>query len=290
MENVYGYAQKRTTPQQIEQQIQAALVKSIAHVHEMAQRDASDDEYDYNPAMDVATAADRIVRQDKSSRSMTSNFGCHGCLCVVEATRDVPVKVHVTVEHWHGWASPFTGPEKWEEIKLLCAGCAAPDLAKAVEARKRTLKCNKERADKQSKRLKVHAACNDTDDFMSKVHKLKVPQLSALCATNAVLKSGKKEQLIERLVGVWRFGSLQSCPSCKHSCFEMLYKGDDSMPSVITCKHMRGQGRPCGFSKKLTPDSMKEVLTTPLKDTAASDLASVGIMLNSSGGSSSNWQ
>jgi len=221
--------------------------------------------------------------EDKSSRTWTKSFGCHRCLRVVKASAAAPVKVYVTVEHWHGWADPLSGPDKWEDVLLKCADCAAPDLEMAAEARKRQREYNEERAKKQSKRLEAHAASSDTGDdaFTEKLCKLKAPQLSELCSANAMLKTGKKDQLIERLVGVWRFGSLAECPSCKKGPLEMQYKDGNSEPVAIKCKHMRGQGRPCGFHKKLAAGATRQVLTTPLRDNAAGALASVGIFLES---------
>ena len=102
-----------------------------------------------------------------------------------------------------------------------------------------------------------------------------------ILSLGSVLKTGKKDQLLERLVGVRRFGSLSECPSCKKGSLELQYGDDSSAPFAIKCKHMRGQGRPCGFSKKLTPGATRQVLITPLRDTAASDLASVGIVVES---------
>lgn len=277
---MYGFRFKRTSPHQVEREVQAALLSSIEKVKDLKRKKEEDDsDDDYNPAMEVAAAADRKVREDKSSRTVTRDFGCHGCLRVVKASAVAPVKVHVTVEHWHGWADPLSGPEKWEDVTLKCADCAAPDLEKAAEARKRQREYNEERANKQSKRLEAHSTSNDAEDnaFMEKLRKLKAPQLSELCLANAMLKTGKKDQLIERLFGVWRFGSLSKCPSCNKGCLELQYKEGNSEPTAIKCKHMRGQGRPCGFYTKLPVGATRQVLTTPLRDNASGDLASVGI-------------
>eukprot|EP00747_Dinoflagellata_sp_TGD_P164023 gnl/TRDRNA2_/TRDRNA2_183394_c0_seq1.p1 gnl/TRDRNA2_/TRDRNA2_183394_c0~~gnl/TRDRNA2_/TRDRNA2_183394_c0_seq1.p1 ORF type:complete len:276 (-),score=73.17 gnl/TRDRNA2_/TRDRNA2_183394_c0_seq1:193-1020(-) len=271
MEMVYDYPQRKTTKQEIESQIKKTIAESVAYAKESkakASEDSDDDDH-YDGMMGVATAADRMVREEKKMCSVTQDFGCHKCFRVVKATAAAPEKIHVTVEHWHGWSDPMRGPEKWEEISLCCMDCAAPDLADAAEQRKRTRERNEERASDQSKRLK---ASDDSDGFVAKVRNLKIPQLGALCEANAVLKTGKKEQLIERLVGVWRYGSLESCPACKSSSFELQYKSGSLNPSEIRCKHMRGKGRPCGFRK-----SLSEVVMMPLRDTVAHDLLSVGI-------------
>mmetsp|Transcript_94742 Transcript_94742/g.210642 ORF Transcript_94742/g.210642 Transcript_94742/m.210642 type:complete len:287 (-) Transcript_94742:58-918(-) len=282
MEWVYGFQMKRTSEEQIERKVQAEMARSVAHVRKLGQArkgdDSSGDCDDWDPSAEVAAAANRRVREHTSSRLVTADFGCHECLRVVKATSAIPEKVYVTVEHWHGWADPSRGPHKWEDVKLLCAACKAPELE---EARKRTREYNTDRAREQSKRLKAHGESADAGDdgFMEKLCKLKVPQLSALCSANAVLKTGKKEQLMERLVGVRRFGSLSQCPSCKQGPLELQYWGGVSTPRAIKCKNMRGKGRPCGFSKKLVPDETRQVLTAPLRDTTDGDLARVGIFL-----------
>ena len=90
-----------------------------------------------------------------------------------------------------------------------------------------------------------------------------------MCSASAVLKTGKKNQLIKRMLGMRRFGSLSERPSSKKGSVKLQYGGDSSAPLAITCKHMRDQGRPCGFSKKLIPGDTRQILVTQLHDTHA---------------------
>lgn len=301
-EMVYGCVMRKTSKHKIEQQIQEALKNSVADVRRKKkdQNASSDSDLDWNPAADVAAAANRLRRTEKFNLQVTKSFGCHTCLRVVSASASGTKEVCALVEHWHGWASPMSGPEKWEEIHLECGSCANATAAReraeqleferdkqecereekerAKEARKRSAEQNQLRAHAQSKRLKKHASEDGIEDFVAKLKKLKVPQLSEVCNANAVLKSGKKDQLIERLVGVHRYGSLSQCPVCRNKLLELQYKGSRRAPYSVKCKYMKGMGRPCRFSKDLMPGSERDVLQVLLCDDSAGNLASVGII------------
>ncbi len=121
--------------------------------------------------------------------------------------------------------------------------------------------------------LRENVAAALPENFASKLRALSVEQLKAVCAANAVPKSGRKHQLIKGLVGVWSFGSLPHCPACMGRCIELQYAGGSSTPTMAQCKYMRGRGRPCGFSRRLAEESMWEVLTAPLRDSTGGDLA-----------------
>lgn len=301
-EVVYGSWLRKTTRCEIERQIQKTLEHSVADVKaKKKNRDASSDsEFDFNMAAEVAAAANRKRRTEKHTRKVTQRFGCHVCLRIVSASASEPERVCAVVEHWHGWANPMSGPDKWEEIYLECESCAEASAAKEQEkqleferemrdierweeervreARKRSAETNKLRADSQSKRLKRNGRNEDIEEFIAKLKKLKILQLSDLCSTNAVLKSGKKDQLIERIVGVHRYGSLSRCPICHHTLLELQYKGSSTRPRSVKCKYMKGMGRPCRFSRDLVKGSERVVLQQPLRDNTAGDLASVGII------------
>lgn len=299
-EKVYGFMLKKTSKRKIEQQIQKALENSVAEVGKMKkdQNASSDSDFDWDPAADVAAAANRKQRTEKYTRQVTKSFGCHKCLCVVSASASEPKKLCALVDTWHGWSDPMSGPDKWEEIRLECENCTAETAAReqaeqlelekeieecehwekerAKEVRKRAAEQNKQRAQVQSKRLKKYTSEDDVEDFIAKLRKLKVPQLSEACHANAVLKSGKKDQLIERLVGVYRYGSLGQCPLCRNKLLELQHKGSRTAPYSVRCKYMKGAGRQCRFSKDLVQGSERDVLQVPLRDTSAGDLASVG--------------
>lgn len=299
-EMVYGCMMKKTSKHKIEQQIQKTLKNSVADVRNKKkdQNAGSDSDFDWNPAADVAAAANRKQRTEKYTRQVTKSFGCHSCLCVVSASASEPKEVCALVDTWHGWSSPMSGPDKWEEIRLECENCTEATTAReraerleferemeecerwekerAKEVRKRSAEQNKQRAHVQSKRLKKHTSADDIEDFIAKLRKLKVPQLSAVCNVNAMLKSGKKDQLIERLVGVHRYGSLSQCPVCNNKLLELQYKGSRTAPRSVRCKYMKGAGRQCRFSKDLVQGSERDVLQAPLRDNSAGDLASVG--------------
>lgn len=301
-EMVYGCMVRKTTKYEIERQIEKALKNSVAHVkNKKKERDlSSDSDFEWNPAAEVACAADRKRRTEKHTRQVTEGFGCHTCLCIVPASTSEPKNVCVVVEHWHGWADPMSGPNKWEEIHLECRSCAKEAAAKAradqleferdmkeceewekeraKEMRKRSSEQNKIRAEVQSKRLKKHVSKDGMEEFVAKLKKLKVPQLNEVCNANAVLKSGRKDQLIERLVGVRRYGSLDCCPICRSKLLELQYKGSSTVPLSVKCKYMHGMGRQCRFSKDLVQGLEHDVLQVPLRDSAAGDLASVGIV------------
>merc|ERR1712032_1331019 len=109
------------------------------------------------------------------------------------------------------------------------------------------------------------------EDFVARLKKLKVPQLSKVCNANAVLKSGNKDQLIERLVGVHRYGSLPQCPACGKKRLELQYKGSRTAPRSVKCKHMKGTGRPCRFFKNLVKGFERDVLLASPRDESSGD-------------------
>ena len=258
MDCVYGYYLEQTSPREIQRQVTKALRTSVAYVRNKATQDLGESHYD--PSMDVATAADRNVHEDTYELTIEHDFGCHVCLGVRKASRANPAKVQVTVEHWHGWACPMSGPEKWEEIVLRCAKCkVTPFSSQLIEEQGASTKNN---------------GC---DAIASKLRKLTTAKLKAVCAANSVLQSGKKEQLVQRVLAVWKFGSLTDCPVCKHRRLELEYADSGSAPTAVKCKNKRGRSKPCDFWKSVAPDATRTVLTETLRDTAAGDLASVGV-------------
>ena len=275
-----GSRRAQATQHETDLQIRAELGNSVSWVRLQAlMRDDGGEQDGYDALVGVATAADQKISERKVSRQVSKDFGCYECLRVIKADAAAPASVHVTVEHWQGWRDPFSGPESWRQIRLRCRECAAPDREEAAASRKRTREKNELRACDQSRRLRARSANAAVGEFAMQLQALSVEQLKAVCAANAVLKSGRKQQLIERLVGVWSFGSLPHCPACMGRCIELQYAGGSSTPTMVQCKHMRGKGKPCGFSQRLAEESMSEVLTAPLRDSTEGDLASLGVAL-----------
>ncbi len=132
--------------------------------------------------------------------------------------------------------------------------------------------------------LRENVAAASPENFATKLRALSVNEVKAVCGANGIHTRGKKHQLkkhqlvqIERLVGAWSFGSLLHCPACMGRDTELQYSGGSSTPTMVRCLHFLGRGKPCGFNRQLAKETMHEVLAAPLRDTAAGDLASVGV-------------
>ncbi len=273
-----GYRRAGPSHRDVDPRIRAEIDKSVSKVRQQVlERDDEDDHDDYDALMGVATAADRKTSERQVSLVVGEDFGCYQCLRVIKADVVVPAALRVTVEQWEGWRDALGGPECWQEVRLCCGDCAVPGLEQAAASRKRTREKNELRACEQARRLRARSANAAVDSFATKLQSLSINKLKAMCAANAMTKTGVKHQLIERLVGVWLFGSLPCCPACKGRCLELQYAGDDLMPTTIQCKRMRGQGVRCGFGRRLAAESTREVLIAPLRDSPAGDLASLGV-------------
>ena len=129
----------------------------------------------------------------------------------------------------------------------------------------------------------------DTAGDQACLAKLTVSALKRVCAANALLVSGTKPQLCERLVGCRRHGRhADKCPMCKHAKFELCYDSEAAaptdpsafpQPNMVKCKHMKGMGRPCGYAASITSQNKEAVLKLKLADSPEGDLRKAGMEL-----------
>uniref|UniRef100_A0A0G4FI60 SAP domain-containing protein n=1 Tax=Chromera velia CCMP2878 TaxID=1169474 RepID=A0A0G4FI60_9ALVE len=316
MEQAYGIGVCSLSPSYINEKIEKAIENSVVYVErereieqrrKQRRREEDGEEVDWlpyeykSPDMAVSSAAN-IERgpPDRQKKEAKQRFGCHDCLKVIEASPEAPVLMEVVVQQWQGWPDPFGPPRLWAQVSVRCAACAEWVDRKAEEDRivaeelreydrqqaeqlvkqsqKRQAETNRERQSQQKKRLASEAAKESEggEGVIVKLGKLRLPRLKALCQANSVLLGGSKDQLVERLLSVYRYGNLRCCPKCGSRKFEFQHDGESPTPFALRCKHMKGMGRHCGFEQTLSK------LTAKLRDTTEKDLAGVGIQLSES--------
>ena len=100
--------------------------------------------------------------------------------------------------------------------------------------------------------------------------------LERLCKANGLVTSGKKYELLTRLVNAEKHGRAKPCPRCKAN-LHLVCTPAELQPNEVTqlvCRHWNYRGgKPCGYKVDITPQNKASLLCLPLVDSAERDLA-----------------
>jgi hypothetical protein len=107
-----------------------------------------------------------------------------------------------------------------------------------------------------------------------------VPALERLCKANSLITSGRKGELLCRLVNTDVHGRPDRCPKCK-SKLHLVCEPSDMQPNTpvrLKCHHWHfnpaGGSKPCGWEAAITAANKSSLLRLPLADSWEGDLAS----------------
>ena len=186
----------------------------------------------------------------------------------------VPVRTHqVCGPETDLQASTFTA----NVIKLQCEGCG--NIAAGINRwrEKRSLTESKKAEDNSKEEC----------DF-TRMNKLSLAALKALCRAKHLFPSGTKADLVNRLMGCLRHGHRSECGKCKFPKLELVYSKErednkedwETEPIAIQCTQTlmsNDKEQKCGWFNKITTTNKNVVLDFRLQDNLKGHLASVGI-------------
>ena len=104
--------------------------------------------------------------------------------------------------------------------------------------------------------------------------------LERLCKANGLVTSGKKYELLTRLVNAEKHGRAKPCPHCKAN-LHLVCTPSELQPNEVTqlvCRHWNyrgGKREPCGYKVGITPQNRAAQLCLRLVDSPERDLAAV---------------
>ena len=102
--------------------------------------------------------------------------------------------------------------------------------------------------------------------------------LERLCKANGLVTSGKKYELLTRLVNAEKHGRAKPCPRCKAN-LHLVCTPSELQPNEVTqlvCRHWNyrgGKREPCGYKVDITPQNKAAQLCLRLVDSPERDLA-----------------
>ena len=104
-----------------------------------------------------------------------------------------------------------------------------------------------------------------------------MPALQRLCEANSLITSGRKGELLCRLVNVDVHGRPDRCPKCK-SKLHLVCEPSDMQPNEavrLKCDHWHFHPvrKPCGWEAAITAANKSELLRLPLVDSREGDLS-----------------
>lgn len=231
------------------------------------------------------------------TRTMTKDFVCDGFQSRSydsfgegrkphgkRASAARPKQAHVLVTKTC-FETPFAAPEYEKRESFLCSSCfelRKQEDAVRMEFNKRKAAGKKEEAAKRHKAtLAASGEGSQVATFAEDLRTLKADALKRLCEANEVMVSGTKEALIARLVNVKLHGRPGKCPFCHRGKIDFVFRSKEvaGEPIGVECRHMRGQGAKCPWSRKFQdkPETKAALLRLRLIDSPGADLANAGI-------------
>ena len=186
-------------------------------------------------------------------------------------------------ESWRAYFGPLPSPPLADAPQSLRSKVAEINKWEASTREKDESK--EVRAARQAKALEDERRVNAHYDIVVERHARLwrasrhggVPALERLCKANSLITSGRKGELLCRLVNVDVHGRPDRCPKCK-SKLHLVCEPSDMQPNEavrLKCHHWHFHPvrKPCGWEAAITAANKSELLRLPLVDSRERDLS-----------------